>query len=167
MTPATIKAVSEALKPFAEALPGYEDWRDGEYIDNCDRIKLGDCHRAAAALALLAADQAKERLAGQIARMRKWLGHRAAKTELTGFEMLASTIADACDDLLRLSPATAGEWQEYFAKIAGAPEKRDEDFMARRPDDARDADQRDLGRAMAAADIRSAILPPSPKEAGR
>lgn len=118
MTPDTIKAVSEALTRVKEFV---RPWVSS------DGVTLREINKA---LALLAADQAKappdrERLAGQIAQLRKWLGYRAAKTELSGFEMLASTIADACDDLLRLSPATAGEeMRERAAKVADAHRAR-------------------------------------------
>ncbi len=49
--------------------------------------------------------------------------------------------------------------REVCAQIAGTPETRDEEFMRRRPDDERDADQRDIGRARAAADIRARPAP--------
>ncbi len=53
--------------------------------------------------------------------------------------------------------------REECARIAEAPEARDEEFLASRPDDERDVDQRDAaGRAVAAA-IRARPVPdPSP-----
>jgi chromosome segregation ATPase len=87
----------------------------------------------------------------------------AANARIAELEAERDTLSKRVIDCGEKLYQTVAERDSLQAALTEAdkPEERDEEFMARRPEDANDADQRDIGRKLAIAMIRAALSDPS------